>query len=290
MILVHGGAGPVAPDRVDRLRAGVRAAATAGHALLERGGSALDAVVAAVRVLEDDPEFGAGVGSALTRMGTVETCASVMDGSTRRSGGVVAAPDLAQPIIVARAILERGEQALLAGHAAMQFAAEIGIGPAPAGSLVTPRTHAQLVEVQHQLGPKPDGGGVGAVALDKKGNFAAATSAGGTVFRRPGAVDDSSVPGIGTWADGNVAVSTSCGDAAFRIALAHEIAARVADGASSRGAAKDALVAMRKLDKETVAGVIIVDAKSWCALHLGPQMPIAWVDNFGLNDRMESEV
>jgi beta-aspartyl-peptidase (threonine type) len=279
----------VSPDRRERLQAGVRAAATAGWQVLERGASALDAVVAAVRILEDDPEFAAGLGSALTRDGTIETCASVMDGQSRRIGGVVAAPDLAQPIIVARAILERGDQALLAGHAAMQFAAEIGITPAPPGSLITPFSHALLQEVR-QGAPKSDGGGVGAVAVDKNGYLAAATSAGGTINRRPGTVDDSAVPGIGTWADTKVAISTSCGDAAFRVALAHEIAARVADGANTRAAAKDALVSLRKLASETVAGVIVIDAKSWCALHLGPAMPIAWVDNFGLGDRFESEV
>src|SRR5262245_53652231 len=142
MIVVHGGAGPVAPDRADRLLFGVRTAAAAGESLLQRGASALDAVVAAVRVLEDDPEFGAGVGSALTRDGGVETCASVMDGVTRRAGGIVAAPDLAAPIIVARALLERGEHALLAGQAAMAFAAEIGMQAAPRGTLITPRAQA----------------------------------------------------------------------------------------------------------------------------------------------------
>jgi L-asparaginase / beta-aspartyl-peptidase len=287
MIVVHGGAGPVAPDRADRLLAGVRAAAAMGENLLQRGAAALDAVVAAVRALEDDPEFGAGVGSALTRDGGVETCASVMDGVTRRAGGIVAAPDLAAPIIVARALLERGEHAVLAGQAAMAFAGEIGMQPAPRGTLVTPRTQAAWQEVRGGA-PKTDGGGVGAVAIDAKGNFAAATSAGGTVFRRPGAVDDSSVPGIGTWADGKVAVSTSCGDAAFRVALAHDIAARIHDGANPRVAAKEALKQLRALDKDTVAGVIIVDARSWCALHLGPAMPHAWHDNAGPGVKLES--
>lgn len=277
------------PELADRLRAGVRAAATAGQALLDRGASALDAVVAAVRILEDDPEFGAGVGSALTRDGLIETCASVMDGATRRCGGVVAAPDLGTPIIVARALMERGDQVLLAGAAAMQFAAEIGIGPAAPGALATPRAIAAYHDVRAGA-PRTDGGGVGAVALDRNGNLAAATSAGGTVFRRAGSVDDSAVPGVGTWADAKVAISTSCGDAAFRVALAHQIAARVEDGANTRTAAKDALVAMRKLAKDTVAGVILVDAKSWCALHLGPAMPVAWVDNFGPGDRLESAV
>src|SRR5215211_6266216 len=129
MIVVHGGAGAggsgqLAPEREQRLRQGVRAAAQAGNNMLERGATALDAVVAAVRVLEDDPEFGAGIGSALTRDGTVETCATVMDGSKRRAGAVAAVPDLGAPVIVARAMLEVGEHVLLAGTAAQKYAVE----------------------------------------------------------------------------------------------------------------------------------------------------------------------
>ena len=113
MILVHGGAGVIVPERHERLKAGCRAAAAAGKAVLDRGGSALDAVVAAVRVLEDDPEFDAGTGSSLTREGTVETCATVMDGKRRRAGAVAAVPDLGAPVIVARAMLETGEHVLV---------------------------------------------------------------------------------------------------------------------------------------------------------------------------------
>src|SRR5688500_14431050 len=119
MIVVHGGAGAVSADRRERVLAGVRAAAAAGYGVLARGATALDAVVAAVRVLEDDPEFSAGLGSALTREGTVETCASVMDGKTRRTGAVAAVPNIGAPVILARAVMERGEQVLLAGHAAL---------------------------------------------------------------------------------------------------------------------------------------------------------------------------
>src|SRR5262245_32860078 len=100
MIVVHGGAGVVTADRQARVLAGVRAAAAAGSAVLQRGANALDAVVAAVRVLEDDPEFGAGLGSSLTRDGTVETCASVMDGASRRTGAVAAVPNVATPVIL----------------------------------------------------------------------------------------------------------------------------------------------------------------------------------------------
>lgn len=283
MIVVHGGAGGVTPDRQERLLYGVRAAAAAGYAVLQRGASALDAVVAAVRVLEDDPEFGAGIGSSLTREATVETCASVMDGATRRAGAVAAVPNVAAPVILARAILERGEHVVLAGHAALEFAAEIGIRSAPPGSLLTPRTQAQLAEVRaHGPTAAPvEGGGVGAVAVDRAGSYAAATSTGGTVFRRAGSVDDASVPGIGTWADATCAISTSGGEALFRVALANNIARRIADGASLRAAAKDALKELRELSPDAIAGAILVGKKAWAALQLGPAMPVAWVDDFG---------
>ena len=203
------------------MRAGVRAAAAAGKALLDRGGTALDAVVAAVRVLEDDPEFGAGLGSALTREGTVETCASVMDGARQKAGAVAAVQDLGQPVIVARAVLEIGEHVMLAGPAAQRYAAEIGMSPAPAGSLVTQRSMAQHREAQQGGATRlaNEGGGVGAVARDAKGGFASATSTGGTIYRRAGCIDDSAVPGIGSWADEECAVSTSGGEALFKVAL-----------------------------------------------------------------------
>jgi L-asparaginase / beta-aspartyl-peptidase len=292
MIVVHGGAGVVTPDRRDRVLAGVRAAAAAGYGVLSRGGSALDAVVTAVRTLEDDPEFGAGIGSSLTREGTVETCASVMDGATRRAGAVAAVPNIAAPVILARAVMERGEHVLLAGHAALELAAEIGIRAEAPNALVTQRAHAQLQEVRAN-GPAAipvEGGGVGAVAWDRAGGYAAATSTGGTVFRRPGSVDDSSVPGVGTWADENVAISTSGGEALFRVALAHNIARRVADGASIRAAAKDALKELQKLSPKAVAGAIMVGKKAWSALQIGPAMPVAWIDDFGPKEQIGFEL
>lgn len=260
--------------------------------MLERGGTALDAVVAAVRVLEDDPEFGAGIGSALTRDGTVETCATVMDGARRRAGAVAAVPDIGAPVIVARAMLETAEHVLLAGAAAQKYATEIGFQPAAPNALVTPHSMAQWQAARNAGGKvaSAEGGGVGAVARDKHGNFAAATSCGGTIFRRAGAIDDAAVPGIGTWADENCAVSTSGGESLFRVALAHAIAAKVADGASIRAAAKDALKDLKKLAPAKapasidVAGAIMVSKDSWAALQIGPVMPVAWVDNLGLQD------
>lgn len=290
MILVHGGAGSVTPgERADRLRAGVRAAAAAGKQILDRGASALDAVVAAVRTLEQDPEFGAGIGSALTRDGSVETCASVMDGANQRAGAVAAVPDLAAPVILARRVMEMGEHVVLAGPAAARFAQEIGMPNAPAGSLVTPRSQQLLAEARAQGGSAKiaqEGGSVGAVAVDAKGNFAAATSTGGTLFRRPGTIDDSSIPGIGTWADKRCAISTSGGEALFRVALAHNIALRIEKGAGIRKAVKEALSDLRDLAKTEIAGAIVLAEGAWVALQFGPAMPVAWFDNMGPNDAL----
>lgn len=286
MILVHGGAGTVTPERAERLRAGVRAAAAAGKQILDRGASALDAVVAAVRTLEHDPELGAGIGSALTRDGAVETCASVMDGATRRAGAVAAVPDLAAPVILARRVMEMGEHVVLAGTAAARFAQEIGM-PAAQVSLITPRAQHLLDQARANGGDArfpQEGGSVGAVAVDAKGNFAAATSAGGTLFRRAGTVDDSSIPGIGTWADKKCAISTSGGEALFRVALAHNIALRIDQGAGIRKAVKEALSDLRDISKGEVAGAIVLAEGAWVALQSGPAMPVAWFDNMGPND------
>ena len=291
MIVVHGGVGNVAKDRHDRVRAGLRAAAAAGRALMDRGGSALDAVVAAVRVLEDDPEFGAGVGSALTRDGTVETCASVMDGATRRAGAVAAVPDLGAPVILARAVLEMGEHVILAGPAAMRYAQELGIPIAAPGALITERARAEARDALAQRPPiAASGGGVGAVARDRSGRLAAASSTGGTVNRRLGAVDDASVPGVGTWADADTAVCTTGGEALFRFALASTIATRAGDNGSLRVAIKTSLVDLAKLVPSTHAGAIAINKTSWSALQLGPTMPVAWIDDFGANEEMGFEL
>ena len=201
-IIVHGGAGTSPPSATSACARACARAAEAGDAVLDAGGSALDAVVAAVRVLEDDPEFNAGTGSALTRDGTVETDAAVMDGRTQRVGAVAAVPDLGNAVALARAVLDAGEHVILAGPAAWRFAREVGIAPAAPGSLVT-RARAQAARRRARAARREshDGGTVGAVARDRDGHFAAATSTGGIVGKRAGRVGDSPIPGAGTWAD-----------------------------------------------------------------------------------------
>lgn len=273
-IIVHGGAGEVTGDRHARLREGVRAAAAAGDAVLLAGGSALDAVVAAVRVLEDDPEFNAGTGSALTLDGTVETDAAVMDGASQRVGAVGAVPDLGNAIALARAVLDAGEHVMLAGAAAWRFAAEVGIAAAPAGSLVTARAQKRLADVIAGRA-RPSGGTVGAVARDRAGRFAAATSTGGIAGKRAGRVGDSPVPGAGTWADARCALSaTGDGEAILRVALTRTIASHVARGCELREAFTEALRELRAITGGS-AGVIGVDARGVLGLQLSRTMPIA---------------
>ncbi|MBS1123051.1 MAG: Isoaspartyl aminopeptidase [Deltaproteobacteria bacterium] len=293
-ILIHGGAGSVALERHDRLRAGVRAAAATGHAILARGGSALDAVVAAVRALEDDAEFNAGLGSALTRDGTVETDASVMDGATHRVGGVAAVPNLGMAIALARAVLDAGEHVLLAGPAALQFAAEVGISPAAPGALVTERTRTRLAQLLAPTPPpvKADAGPgtVGAVALDDQGRFAAATSTGGTWGKRAGRVGDSPIPGAGTWADTACAISaTGDGEAILRVALARSIAARLATGEALEAAVRASLDELHRMTGGH-AGVIALDRHGWVGVQHGPTMPIAWIDGEHRGDTMGSSI
>jgi beta-aspartyl-peptidase (threonine type) len=284
-IVVHGGAGQIAVDRHDRARAGVRSAAEAGHAILAAGGRALDAVVAAVRVLEDDPEFNAGRGSALTRDGTVETDAAVMDGATQRVGAVAAVPDLGCAIALARAVLDDGEHVILAGPAAWRFAAEMGIPPAASGSLVTERALARRRDEAARRGDR-SGGTVGAVARDHAGELAAATSTGGIVYKRAGRVGDSPIPGAGTWADAHVAISgTGDGEAILRVGLARGIAARVSAGQALRTAVIEALAELRRITGGS-AGIIAVDRASWVALQLSPAMPVAWIMGEDRGDHM----
>ena len=221
-IVVHGGAGglPADADRVDRLRSGAAAAVEAGHAVLAAGGTAIDAVEAAVVVLEDDPEFNAGRGAALTEYGRVELDASMMDGTTRAAGAVAAVRGVRNPIRAARAVLEDGRHVLLAGAPATDFAATAGLAFESETWFVTERERQALANAA-----EPARGTVGAVARDASGCLAAATSTGGVSGQRLGRVGDSPLVGCGTWAD-DATVAVSCtghGESIIRSALAHEV-------------------------------------------------------------------
>jgi L-asparaginase / beta-aspartyl-peptidase len=225
-IVVHGGAGGAIddPERAERMRAGAAAAVAAGHAVLAAGGPALDAVEAAIVVLEDDPEFNAGRGAALTEYGRVELDASIMDGTNRAAGAVAAVRGVRNPVRAARAVLEDGRHVLLVGPPAIEFAATAGLDFENETWFVTERERLALVALKEgdATGAR---GTVGAVARDAEGRLAAATSTGGVSGQRLGRVGDSPLIGAGTWAD-DATVAVSCtghGESIIRSALAHEV-------------------------------------------------------------------
>ena len=197
-IIVHGGAGDWSAEDGDGQAplAGCGAAARAGYEMLARGGSALEAAAAAVVVLEDDPQFNAGTGSALTADGEVECDASVMCGDGR-AGAVGALGDVKNPIAVARLVMERTPHVLLVGAGAVDFAIESGLPPLPPETLVTDRMRGKWRAALARAAAAPSGGTVGCVARDAAGRVAAATSTGGMMLKRRGRVGDSAVIGAG---------------------------------------------------------------------------------------------
>lgn len=255
-IVVHGGAALWDDAYHDAARAGCRAAVDAGLAVLARGGSAVDAVVAAVRVLEEDPVFNAGVGAVLTRAETLELDAAIMDGHGMRFGAVAAMANARAPIEVARAVMEDGEHALLCGEGAWAFARERGFAPCNPAELRTERAAARLRAVLAQRARRAGGPGdapeaelvedpgtVGACAIDAQGHVAAATSTGGITGKRPGRIGDTPLPGCGTYADdrGGAASATGVGESIMRVAMTKGCVTRLRRGHDALGAVRAAV-------------------------------------------------
>jgi L-asparaginase / beta-aspartyl-peptidase len=247
-LAIHGGAGAlpahrVPPERIAEMQRDLGRALDAGLDVLARGGASLDAVVVAVSVLENSWVFNAGRGAVLRRDGSARLDASVMGGADRRAGAVCLMTRAKNPVLVARAVLERGQEVLLAAEDADRFAEEIGLETCPPEYFITDYRRDQLARLgehepmmlDHDLAPPvpeadPEGQTVGAVALDVSGHLAAATSTGGMTNALPGRVGDTPLVGAGTWAsDDTVAVSaTGSGEYFIRAAFAHELHARMA--------------------------------------------------------------
>lgn len=237
-IAIHGGAGTIERSRItpeqDRsLRSSLDAAVDAGYAILAKGGTSLDAVSAAVRVLEEDPQFNAGKGAVLTHDGRAELDASIMDGKTLRAGAVTGVQHVRSPIELARKIMEQSPHVMMAGAGAEEFALEQKLEFVPNSWFITPRRREDLRRALAGLPPPPDQlvgmGTVGAVALDKNGNLAAATSTGGMTNKRWGRVGDSPIIGAGTYANNaSCAVSaTGHGEYFIRYTVSRDICALV---------------------------------------------------------------
>ncbi len=237
-IVIHGGAGqltkaktPKAKDRAVRIA--LKAAIAAGSKILEDGGSSLDAVEAAVRFLEDDPNFNAGKGAVLTYDGTISLDAAIMDGRNRAAGAVAGTTLARNPVSAARKVMEDSPHILLSGAGADAFVQEKGLETESQEYFETPERRKQLEEFRAKQVSSYDVdqkyGTVGAVALDMQGHVAAATSTGGLTGKRWGRIGDSPLIGSGTYADdrGCAVSATGTGEIFIKVAAAHEICARV---------------------------------------------------------------
>ena len=226
-LIVHGGAWDIPDEAVEACNSGCHRALAAGWSILARGGSALDAVEAAVVVLEDDPVFDAGFGSHLNLDGRVECDAIVMDGATLRAGAAAALQRIRNPIRLARAILENSPHMMLVAEGAERFAKQHGIPLCAPEDLVSPAEREAWLHCKedkhaasHHRGH--DQGTVGAVAMDSRGRLFAATSTGGTCCKLPGRVGDSPLIGCGCYADAEAggASCTGYGEAIMKIVMA----------------------------------------------------------------------
>jgi beta-aspartyl-peptidase (threonine type) len=233
-IAIHGGAGTLAPadltaENERAYRAGLERALRAGFSVLDSGGTALDAAVTAVQVLEDEPLFNAVRGAVVAANGLHELDASVMDGRDLRAGAVTGVRHVRSPIELARLVMERSPHVMLAGAGAEEFALEQGLQPVPNSHFATERRRLELERMLHgqiEAGRESLMGTVGAVALDAAGNLAAATSTGGMTGKKWGRVGDSPIIGAGTYAANDCCAVSATGHGEFfiRAAVAHEIA------------------------------------------------------------------
>src|SRR5580700_3089483 len=284
VLVVHGGAWAIPDDMVDAHLNGVRNAMAAGWLALSRGGSSLDAVEEAVVIMEDDDTFDAGRGSFLNRDGKVQLDALIMEGATLRAGGVGCVEHLRNPVRAARKILSESLHVYFVAEGAERFAAEHGIPLCKNDDLIIPREVERLREFQAQTAEqKPDlfaptfsHDTVGAVALDRNGDIAAATSTGGTLNKAPGRLGDSSLIGCGCYADNKTAAAstTGWGEPIMKLVLAKWAADRVAAGNLPEWVVAEAInYLMARLNGH--GGMILLDARGRCGIaHNTPRM--AW--------------
>jgi beta-aspartyl-peptidase (threonine type) len=265
-------------DAERKYRSGLTEAIDAGYAVLNDGGTSLDAVTAAVVRLEDNPLFNAGRGSVFTLDGRNEMDASIMDGRTLQAGAVCGLTRIRNPVLLARAVMEKSEHVMLAGAGAEEFALGQGFSFVPQSYFHTPERWAQLQRVRggdtglsgHTISHV---GTVGAVALDGFGNLAAATSTGGMTGKRFQRIGDSPIIGSGTYADDrSCAVSaTGHGEVFIRGAVAHDICARMRFGGRSIAAAAREVVLTELPALQGEGGVVAIDARGEIAMEFNSE-------------------
>ncbi len=258
-LLVHGGASNSQGAGLDAQAEGCRRVVEMVAPLLEAGVSALDAVQAAVQALEDDPRYNAGTGGSLTSAGTLELDAAIMEGTSLRAGAVCSLPPFKNPVAVARAVLDDGRHVLYAGLGAARFAEQHGFIAADPASMMTAGAQEALQRVLAGHSGAWPRGTVGAVARDKHGHVAAATSTGGIAGKHPGRVGDSPIIGAGTYADDprGAASATGEGEGILRVSLCARVVTALASGSGPADAAFDALRYMQER-VGALGGVIVV--------------------------------
>ena len=284
VIAIHGGAGTlsrahISAEQERAYHAALQQVLLAGQAVLAQGGTAMEAVCEAVRLLEDCPLFNAGHGAVFTAQATHELDAAVMDGDTLAAGAVAGVSRIRNPVQAARAVMQNGQHVLMVAEGAERMAQEAGLATVEPSYFSTPARHAQLLAAQaRQAGVVLDHDGaaalagraidegrkmgtVGAVALDAHGHLAAATSTGGMTNKLPGRLGDSPLIGCGTYADDRTA-AVSCtghGESFIRVAAAHDVCARMAYGGASLEAATHAVVHEALPAVQGTGGLIAVD-------------------------------
>ncbi|MDT8437643.1 MAG: isoaspartyl peptidase/L-asparaginase [Wenzhouxiangellaceae bacterium] len=277
-IAIHGGAGTILRENLSeaqdaRIRGALAEALQAGHDVLTDGGSAIDAVIAAITRLEDAPDFNAGRGAVLTHDGRVELDASLMRGHDRAAGAVAGVRGVRHPILAARAVMDHSPHVLLAGSGAEAFIRNQGLEFMSEDWFITDFRRRQLetIQAREQAGlaaPAAWYSTVGAVALDRGGNLAAGTSTGGMSNKRWGRVGDSPIIGAGTFADNQSCAVSATGHGEFfiRYAVAHEICARMRLAGASLAEAAEQVVNGVLVEAGGSGGVIAIDAQGNIAM------------------------
>ncbi len=274
-IAIHGGAGTIlkssmTPEQDALYRTKLAEAVEVGYAILEKGGTSLDAVEAVVQRLEDDSLFNAGKGSVFNSEGKVELDASIMDGNTLKAGAVAALHHVKNPIRLARTVMEKSEHVFFIGDGAEQFAKAHGLELVDDSYFFTEARWQSLqkAKAKESLTEKEKHGTVGAVALDQHGNLAAATSTGGMTNKKFGRIGDSPIIGAGTYADNETCAisATGHGEYFIRAVVAHDIASLMRYKGLSLQAAAEAVI-MKKLTKlGGTGGIIAIDRNANIAM------------------------
>jgi beta-aspartyl-peptidase (threonine type) len=282
-LLAHGGAGAWSEANSEEVLAGMREAVQKGWTMLQQGGSALDAIEQTVMVLEDHPLFDAGIGSYLNQHGEVEMDAILIDGASLNFGAVAALQQIRHPISLARLVMTQTDHCFLVAEGAEALAVHLGMPLVPNLTFVTDDRLAAFRKWAAQARatiPTIGTGTVGAVALDDRGKVAAATSTGGTAFKRKGRVGDTPIFGAGGYADKHGAASgTGRGEDIMRCLLCKYAVDQIEAGKNAQEAAHAAMAYLNRRIPNGNAGMIVADANGGIgAAYTTAHMPIAWVD------------